>query len=63
MPPRRPQKATVERRARRLSLGEACRENGLDAFGQRCPACPLKALCVSDTRWRVHREPRPKYLV
>jgi hypothetical protein len=63
MPPRRPQKATVERRARRLSLGEACRENGLDAFGQRCPACPLKALCVSDTRWRVQRPPRPRYLV
>jgi hypothetical protein len=63
MPPRRPPKADPQRRSRRLSLGEACRENGLDALGQRCPACPLKALCVSETRWRVRRPPRPRYLI
>jgi len=45
------------------SLGESCRELGLDAHGQRCPACPLKVLCMTETRWRVPRTPRPRYLV
>jgi hypothetical protein len=63
MPPRRPRKIVLQRPSRRLSLGEACRENGLDAHGQRCPVCPLKALCVSETRWRVRRPPRPRYLI
>lgn len=52
------------RRGRPMSLGEACREVGLDARGMRCPVCPLKALCMTETRWRVRRAaPRPRYLV
>jgi hypothetical protein len=47
----------------RGSLGEACREQGLDAHGMRCPACPLKVLCMTETRWRVPRNPRPRYLI
>jgi hypothetical protein len=45
------------------SLGEACRELGLDSHGMRCPACPLKVLCMTETRWRVPRTRRPRYLV
>jgi hypothetical protein len=41
-----------------MTLGQACREAGLDAHGMRCPPCPLKVLCVTETRWRVRREQR-----
>jgi hypothetical protein len=44
------------------SLGDACRELGLDDEGQRCPECPLQALCESETRWLVCRGERPRYL-
>jgi hypothetical protein len=29
----------------------------------RCPACPLKILCMTETRWRVPRNPRPRHLI
>jgi hypothetical protein len=60
--PRRPKSAPPPRPHYR-SLGEACRELGLDAHGMRCPACPLKVLCMTETRWRVPRTPRPRYLI
>jgi hypothetical protein len=63
MQSRRPQQVTPPRRTQRRSLGEACRELGLDSYGMRCPACPLKVLCMTETRWRVPRTPRPKYLI
>jgi len=44
-------------------LGEACRERELDAHGQRCPACPLKVLCLTETRWHVRQLERPRYLI
>jgi hypothetical protein len=43
-----------------MSLGEACRELGLDSYGMRCPACPLKVLCMTETRWRVPRPTTPR---
>jgi hypothetical protein len=48
-----------------MSLGEACRELGLDSHGMRCPACPLKVLCMTETRWRVPRTTtiRPRQLI
>jgi hypothetical protein len=46
-----------------MSLREACRGMELDTHGMRCPVCPLKVLCLTDTRWRVPRMPRPRYLV
>jgi hypothetical protein len=45
------------------SLGDACRSQGLDVFGLRCPGCPLKALCMTETRWVVSRAPRQSYLI
>jgi hypothetical protein len=36
---------------------------GLDAHGMRCPVCPLKVLCMTETRWRVPRTPRERYLI
>jgi len=63
MPPRKARPVPPPRPARRMSLGEACRERGLDTHGLRCPAGPLKALCKTETRWRVPRTPRPRYLV
>jgi hypothetical protein len=47
----------------RRSLGEACRALGLDSHGLRCPACPLKVLCMTETRWRVPLAKRPRYLI
>jgi hypothetical protein len=62
-PPRRPQEPAPAETSSRRSLGECCRELGLDAHGQRCPVCPLKVLCMTETRWRVPREPRPRRLI
>jgi len=59
--PPRPPKRTPRPRYR--SLGESCRELGLDSHGMRCPACPLKVLCMTETRWLVPRTPRPHYLI
>lgn len=59
---KRSRPVTPPRRSRRLSLGEACRDLGLDSYGMRCPVCPLKVLCMTETRWRVRRTP-PRYLV
>jgi hypothetical protein len=47
---------------RPCSLGEACRESGLDEGGERCPNCALKQLCESETRWLVSRSELPRYL-
>jgi len=58
MPPRYPADAAPRPR----SLGDACREAGLDDDGERCPACALKQLCESETRWLVCRNERPRYL-
>jgi len=64
MPPRQPERPVPPRPARRMSLGEACRELGLDSHGMRCPACPLKVLCMTETRWRVPRTTtRPRQLI
>jgi hypothetical protein len=63
MLPRRPQPPTPPRRPQRRSLGEACRELGLDSYGMRCPACPLKVLCMTETRWRVPRTHRLRQLI
>jgi hypothetical protein len=62
-PPREPKYPTPTERAHYGSLGEACRELRLDTHGMRCPACPLKVLCMTETRWQVPRTPRPRYLV
>lgn len=35
------------------SLRQACIATGLDRGGQRCPDCPVKALCQSELRWLV----------
>jgi len=58
MPPHYPNDAGLRPR----SLGEACREMGLDDDGERCPTCPLKELCESEARWLVCRSERPRYL-
>jgi hypothetical protein len=58
MPPRQPADAGLRPR----SLGEACRESGLDEDGERCPTCVLRELCESETRWLVGRGERPRYL-
>lgn len=63
MPTRRPRPDPLSRRNPPMSLGEACRGRGLDALGLRCPACPLKVLCLTETRWRVPRLPRPRHMV
>jgi hypothetical protein len=63
MPPRQPKPASQSVRQGRQSLGEACRSLGLDSHGMRCPGCPLKVLCVTETRWRVPRQSRLRYLV
>ena len=63
MPPRRPKPASQPVRPGHQSLGEACRSLGLNSHGMRCPACPLKVLCVTETRWRVPRQSRLRYLV
>ena len=62
-PPRPSQKPFPAEQSSRRSLGECCRDLGLDAHGERCPACPLKVLCMTETRWRVPRTPRPRYLI
>jgi hypothetical protein len=61
-PPRRAKPATPAKRPCHRTLGEACRELGLDSHGMRCPVCPLKVLCMTETRWRVPRN-RERYLV
>ena len=58
MPPRYPAGSGY----RPCSLGEACRESGLDEDGQRCADCALKQLCESEARWVVCRGERPPYL-
>jgi hypothetical protein len=58
MSPRYPNDARLGPR----SLGEACREMGLDDEGERCPVCPLKERCESETRWLVCRTAPPRYL-
>ena len=58
MPPRYPTNAGL----RPCSLGEACRESGLDEEGERCPRCALKELCESETRWLVRHNEKPRYL-
>jgi hypothetical protein len=63
MPPRDSKPAEPEASSRRRSLGEACRELGIDAHGQRCPGCPLKVLCMTETRWHVRRTPPHRYLI
>jgi len=63
MPPTRPKPASQALNRRHQSLGEACRSRGLDSHGMRCPACPLKVLCMTETRWRVPRTPRPRHLI
>jgi hypothetical protein len=63
MPPRRTKQPSAPRSPRYRSLGESCRALGLDAHGMRCPACPLKVLCMTETRWRVPRNRRPRYLI
>lgn len=35
------------------SLRQACRNAGLDHNGERCPDCPLRQLCKSESRWLV----------
>ena len=62
-PPSPPKYPPPERPTHYRSLGESCRELGLDSHGMRCPACPLKVLCMTETRWRVQRETRPGYMV
>jgi len=44
-------------------MREACRGLELDAHGMRCAACPVKMLCMTETRWRAPLNPRPRYLV
>jgi hypothetical protein len=58
MPPRYPADARFSPRA----LGDASRALGLDDDGERCPQCPLKQLCESETRWLVCRTDPPRYL-
>ena len=58
MPPRYPH----DREDRPRSMGETCRKLGLDDDGERCPSCPLQALCVDETRWLVCRTERPRFL-
>ena len=43
------------------SLRQACAKTGLDRDGERCPSCPLKALCQSELRWLIQTEPMPRY--
>ncbi len=42
-----------------LSLGEACERAGEDDDGRRCPFCPLRELCLDESRWVVHRRVWP----
>jgi len=60
--PRQPKPLSPKQPAYCRSLGEACRELQLDSHGMRCPACPLKVLCMTETRWRVPRDPQQRYL-
>ena len=39
-----------------LSLRDACRKQGYDNTGARCPGCPLKDLCESEERWLVQKD-------
>ena len=43
-----------------LSLRDACEQTGHDDAGQRCPSCPLKGLCASETRWLIELVPRSR---
>jgi len=36
-----------------LALWQACAKVDLDNGGRRCPDCPLKHLCESESRWLV----------
>jgi hypothetical protein len=63
MPPKRNRQVPPPLHNQPRSLGEACRELGLDSYGMRCPACPLKVLCMTESRWRVPRLQRPRNLV
>ena len=35
------------------TLHAACVKAGLDRDGERCPDCPVRALCSSEGRWLV----------
>ena len=35
------------------TLREACRQTACDKGGERCPICPIKALCENDERWLI----------
>ena len=63
MPPPPTRQTNPPPRNQPRSLGEACRELGLDAHGMRCPACPLKVLCMTETRWHVRRDERLRQLI
>lgn len=58
MPPRDPTDAGLGPR----SMGEACRDKGLDDDGERCPVCQLRHLCKNESRWLVCHTERPRYL-
>lgn len=38
-----------------LSLGEACQRAGEDEEGRRCALCPLRELCLDQSRWLVRQ--------
>jgi hypothetical protein len=39
------------------SMREACARAMLDRGGKRCPACPVRELCQSESRWVVKATP------
>ena len=39
------------------TLRQACVRAGLDRGGERCPTCPVRALCESELRWLVKAVP------
>ena len=43
-----------------LTLGNACEKTGYDDSGKRCPSCPIKGLCASETRWLIELVPRSR---
>jgi hypothetical protein len=43
-----------------LTLREACERTGSDDAGERCPSCPIRALCESENRWLIELVPRSR---
>jgi hypothetical protein len=43
------------------SLWEACLRLGLDEDGARCPNCPVRGLCESETRWLASTTPAQRH--